>query len=318
MQGTAENDTPIEITQSSRRVQIALALMAVYLFWGGTYLAMKVAIHSIPPFLMGGLRFFTAGTLVLLWECHKGAKLPTPRHWWSAAKIGLVLLVLSQGGLAWSEQFVPTGIAAIIFATVPLWMVLIGWLRQKSPLPPAAVLVGLILGFCGILLLVKNTVTNLGDNLLEWLGYAVVTLAAITWAWGSLSSRDASIPGSPFLAAAMQNLTGGACYLLISLLSGEWSALSAGSFSIASVLSLLYLIVFGSLIGFGSYIWLLKVSDPTLVSTYAYVNPVVALFLGWVLGGETLAISDIAATAIILVSVIVITKCPSIPDELAK
>jgi len=295
-------------TQPNRRILIALALLAVYLFWGGTYLAMKVAIHTIPPFLMGGLRFFTAGALVFLWEWRKGAAMPGLAHWWRAAKIGFLLLVLSQGGLAWSEQFVPTGIAAIIFATVPLWMALIAWIFQKGQRPHVVVLAGLLLGFCGILLLVKNTVGNLGVNPLEWLGYCVVTLASIAWAWGSLASRTTSIPGSPFLAAAMQNLTGGACYLLISLLSSEWSTLSAGSFSAASVLSLLYLIVFGSLIGFGSYIWLLKVSDPTLVSTYAYVNPVVALFLGWALGGETLAMSDIAATAIILCSVIIITR----------
>jgi drug/metabolite transporter (DMT)-like permease len=299
---------PLATTQTNQRIQIALALLAVYLFWGGTYLAMKVAIHTIPPFLMGGLRFFTAGALVFLWEWRQGAAMPDPTHWWRAAKLGFLLLVLSQGGLAWSEQFVPTGIAAIIFATVPLWMALIAWIFQRGQRPHFIVLTGLLLGFCGILLLVKNTVGNLGGNPLEWLGYCVVTLASIAWAWGSLSSRNAAIPGSPFLAAAMQNLTGGACYLLISLLSGEWSAVSAGSFSAASTLSLLYLIVFGSLIGFGSYIWLLKASDPTLVSTYAYVNPVVALFLGWALGGETLAISDIAATAIILCSVIIITR----------
>ena len=308
MKEVIRNNALITATSPTPRVMIAIALMAVYLFWGGTYLAMKVAIHTIPPFLMGGLRFFTAGALVFLWQWRKGAALPSPNHWWNAAKIGFVLLVFSQGGLAWSEQFVPTGIAAIIFATVPLWMVLIGWFINKSQRPPAAVLVGLLLGFSGILLLVKNTVTNLGNNPLEWLGYCVVTLAAIAWAWGSLSSRSTTTPGSPFLAAAMQNLTGGICYLLISLLSGEWGLLSSGSFSTESVLSLVYLIVFGSLIGFGSYIWLLKNSDPTLVSTYAYVNPVVALFLGWTLGGETLALSDIAATAIILCSVIIITR----------
>ena len=295
-------------TQPNRRILIMFALLAVYLFWGGTYLAMKVAIHTIPPFLMGGLRFSTAGALVFLWQWRQGAAMPAPTHWWRAAKIGFLLLVLSQGGLAWSEQFVPTGIAAIIFATVPLWMALIAWGFQRGQRPHSTVLVGLVLGFSGILLLVKNTVSNLGGNPLEWLGYCVVTLASVAWAWGSLSSRNAAIPGSPFLAAAMQNLTGGVCYLLISLLSGEWSALSSSSFSTASVMSLLYLIVFGSLIGFGSYIWLLKISDPTLVSTYAYVNPVVALFLGWALGGETLAMSDIAATAIILCSVIIITR----------
>lgn len=297
----------VAVANRNLRIQVITALMAVYFFWGGTYLAMKVAIDTIPPFLMGGMRFFTAGALVYLWQWRKGASHPGKSQWLSAATAGGLLLVCAMGGLTWAEQFVPSGIAAIIFATVPLWMALIAWAFENSR-PKPSVMTGLVLGFFGVILLVKNSVTNIGNSPLEWLGYVAVTLASVAWAWGSLYSRSAQLPESPVLSVAMQNLTGGACYMVISLLSGEWSAFSVGSVSPGSALSLIYLIVFGSLIGFGAYIWLLKVADPTLVSTYAYVNPVVAVFLGWALAGERLTPSDGLAAVVIVCAVIIITK----------
>ena len=301
MPGVAETDQNL-------RAQIFIALVAVYLFWGGTYLAMKVAIDTIPPFLMGGLRFFIAGTMVYLWEWQKGAPHPPKSQWLGAAKVGGLLLVCSMGGLVWAEQFVPSGIAAIIFATIPVWMALISWMFQGGSRPKNLVIAGLTIGFCGVILLVKNSVTHIGNNPLEWIGYVVITLASVSWAWGSLSSRTARLPESPFMSVALQNLTGGACYIMISFLSGEWSNFAVYNVSSASAFSLLYLIIFGSLIGFGSYIWLLKVADSTIVSTYAYVNPVVAVFLGWTLAGEKLTLFDTVAVAIILCSVIIITK----------
>ena len=298
----------VAVTDQNLRAQIFIALAAVYLFWGGTYLAMKVAIDTIPPFLMGGLRFFIAGTMVYLWEWKKGAPHPPTSQWIEAAKVGGLLLVCSMGGLVWAEQFVPSGIAAIIFATVPLWMALISWLFQCGKRPKHLVIAGLTLGFCGVILLVKNSVTHIGNNPLEWTGYVVITLASVSWAWGSLYSRTARLPESPFMSVALQNLTGGACYIMISFLSEEWNNFAFYNVSSASAFSLFYLIIFGSLIGFGSYIWLLKVADSTIVSTYAYVNPVVAVFLGWTLAGEKLTLFDTVAVAIILCSVIIITK----------
>ena len=296
------------------RLQIIAALFAVYFFWGGTYLAMKVAIETIPPFLMGGLRFFTAGALVYLWEWRKGTQHPVKSQWLSAAMVSTLLLVLSMGGLVWAQQFIPTSIAAIIFATVPFWMALIDWIFHGGNRPRPLVILGLIVGFCGVILLVKNSVTQIEGNTLEWLGYLVATLAAISWAWGSLCSRTSRLPKSPFMSVALQNLTGGACYFLLSLLLGEWANFSFGTISMSSTLSLIYLVIFGSLIGFGAYIWLLKSTDPTIVSTYAYVNPVVAVFLGWLLAGEQLTSSDTFAAAIILCAVIIITKAQSIAE----
>lgn len=296
------------------RLQIIAALFAVYFFWGGTYLAMKVAIETIPPFLMGGLRFFTAGALVYLWEWRKGNPHPGKSQWFSAALVSTQLLVFSMGGLVWAQQFIPTSIAAIIFATVPFWMALIDWLFQCGDRPRPFVIFGLAVGFCGVILLVKNSVTQLDGYTSEWLGYLVATLAAISWAWGSLCSRTSRLPKSPFMSVALQNLTGGAAYFLLSLVLGELNSFSLETISMSSALSLIYLIIFGSLIGFGAYIWLLKSTDPTIVSTYAYVNPVVAVFLGWLLAGEQLTASDTFAAAIILCAVIIITKAQSIAE----
>lgn len=295
------------VTNRSLRITMTAAFFALYFLWGGTYLAMKVAVDTIPPFIMGGVRFLAAGTAVYLWQWRKGICHPGKAEWLGASMVSGLLLVCSMGGLAWAEQFVPSGIAAIIFATVPLWMALIIWVFEKKESPGAAVITGLLLGFCGVVLLVKNSLANLGDNPQAWFGYLAVTLASVAWAWGSLYSRSAKLPQSPFLSVALQNITGGACYMLISLLAGEWRSFSISDVSSGSAFSLLYLVIFGSLIGFGAYIWLLKVADPTLVSTYAYVNPVVAVFLGWILAGEQLAYSDIFAAGIIIVAVVILT-----------
>jgi drug/metabolite transporter (DMT)-like permease len=299
------------ISVQTIRLQVIAALFAVYFFWGGTYLAMKIAIETIPPFLMGGLRFFTAGALVYLWEYRKQSSPPRKSQWLSAAAVSILLLVLSMGGLVWAQQFIPTSIAAIIFATVPFWMALIDWTFYGGKRPKPLVVLGLSVGFGGVILLVNNSVAQDSNIPSNWLGYLVATLAAISWAWGSLCSRTTRLPESPFMSVALQNLTGGAVYFLLSLLLGEWGRFSLGTLSVSSVLSLIYLIIFGSLIGFGAYIWLLKSTDPAIVSTYAYVNPVVAVFPGWLLAGEQLSRADICAAAIILCAVIIITKAQS-------
>jgi len=293
-------------TKVKTPTSIILALLAVYVFWGGTYLAMKIAIETIPPFIMGGTRFLTAGLLVYLWEIHRGQKRPEISHWLYASLLGFLMLFIGQGGIIWAQQYVPTGVAAIIFATVPLWMTLISWGCQGAQRPNNGVIFGLILGFFGIVLQVKDSLLGVFANQTHLLGYLVLILAAISWSWGSVYSRVFRLPASPLMSVALQMLTGGTLYIVVSLFTGEQFEIL--SISLGSILSLGYLILFGSIIGFVSYIWLLKVADPTLVSTYAYVNPIVALFLGCTLAGERFTLNNVVAAVLILASVVIISR----------
>jgi drug/metabolite transporter (DMT)-like permease len=295
-------------TNAKSQTSIILALSAVYVFWGGTYLAMKIAIETIPPFIMGGTRFLTAGLLVYIWEIYKGQKLPEKSHWLYASLLGILMLLIGQGGIIWAQQYVPSGVAAIIFATVPLWMTLISWVCQGAQRPNNLVIFGLFLGFFGIVLQVKNSLLGVDINSNHWVGYIVLILAAVSWAWGSVFSRVFRLPASPLMSIALQMLTGGTFYIVVSLLKGEWKQFEVLSISLGSMLSLGYLILFGSIIGFGAYIWLLKVADPTMVSTYAYVNPVVAVFLGCTLAGEPLTLNDAVVAMLILTSVVIISR----------
>jgi drug/metabolite transporter (DMT)-like permease len=295
-------------TNAKSQTSIILALSAVYVFWGGTYLAMKIAIETIPPFIMGGTRFLTAGLLVYIWGIYKGQEPPEKSHWLYASLLGILMLLIGQGGIIWAQQYVPSGVAAIIFATVPLWMTLISWVCQGAQRPNNLVIFGLFLGFFGIVLQVKNSLLGVDINSNHWVGYIVLILAAVSWAWGSVFSRVFRLPASPLMSIALQMLTGGTFYIVVSLLKGEWKQFEVLSISLGSMLSLGYLILFGSIIGFGAYIWLLKVADPTMVSTYAYVNPVVAVFLGCTLAGEPLTLNDAVVAMLILTSVVIISR----------
>jgi drug/metabolite transporter (DMT)-like permease len=295
-------------TNAKSQTSIILALSAVYVFWGGTYLAMKIAIETIPPFIMGGTRFLTAGLLVYIWGIYKGQEPPQKSHWLYASLLGILMLLIGQGGIIWAQQYVPSGVAAIIFATVPLWMTLISWVCQGAQRPNNLVIFGLFLGFFGIVLQVKNSLLGVDINSNHWVGYIVLILAAVSWAWGSVYSRVFRLPASPLMSIALQMLTGGTFYIVVSLLKGEWKQFEVLSISLGSMLSLGYLILFGSIIGFGAYIWLLKVADPTMVSTYAYVNPVVAVFLGCTLAGEPLTLNDAVVAMLILTSVVIISR----------
>jgi drug/metabolite transporter (DMT)-like permease len=295
-------------TNAKSQTSIILALSAVYVFWGGTYLAMKIAIETIPPFIMGGTRFLTAGLLVYIWGIYKGQEPPEKSHWLYASLLGILMLLIGQGGIIWAQQYVPSGVAAIIFATVPLWMTLISWVCQGAQRPNNLVIFGLFLGFFGIVLQVKNSLLGVDINSNHWVGYIVLILAAVSWAWGSVYSRVFRLPASPLMSIALQMLTGGTFYIVVSLLKGEWKQFEVLSISLGSMLSLGYLILFGSIIGFGAYIWLLKVADPTMVSTYAYVNPVVAVFLGCTLAGEPLTLNDAVVAMLILTSVVIISR----------
>ena len=288
-----------------RPILTLLALLIVYFFWGGTYLGIRLAVRTIPAFLMAGTRFLVAGTAVYAYARLRGAQRPTRDHWLSAGLVGVLLLVGGNGLVSWAEQLVPSGIAALLVATVPLWMILLGLLDRRNPRPSLVVFGGVLLGFVGVGVLVLPS--GSGPDRVSPLGVAALLAGAVFWAWGSLRSRTAKLPASPLLANGMQMIVGGALLVLAGLGSGEGSRLHFASISMESLLGLGYLISFGSIVAYNAYIWLLKHADPTWVSTYAFVNPIVAVFLGWLIAHERFAPRALLATAIIVLAVVIIT-----------
>lgn len=282
------------------------AFAAVYIIWGSTYLGVRFANETIPPLLMASVRFLVSGSILFMYARSKGAALPTLVHWKSASLTGLFLLLIGNGGMAWSLQFVPSSLAAILVATEPFWLVIVAWTMFGKGKPTGKESLGLLIGFIGIVLLVsvgqsKNTgITNP-------VGVIMVIVSAIAWAIGSMYATRAAVPDSPMLSIAMQMLAGGVMLFIAGSLAGEWQELNFGQISTKSFIALVYLTLFGSLVGFTAYSWLLGVVSPSLAATYAYVNPVVALILGWSLGGEIITIPMLLASGIIIGSVVIIT-----------
>ena len=289
--------------QQATRASILAALLTVYVIWGSTYLAIRFAVETLPPFLMASVRFLVAGAVLYGWRRARGFPRPTGAQWRAATVVGGLMLLGGNGGVVWAEQWVESGTAALIVASVPLWMVLLDWLRPGGVAPRRAVWVGILVGLAGVGILMGGP---RAEGEMQLAGGIVLVLASISWAAGSLYSRRAVLP-APLLATGMQMLAGGALLLVASIVTGDLAGLDPGSFSLKSVLALVYLIVFGSLISFSSYVWLLRVTQPSVASTYAYVNPVVAVFLGWLLAGEALTPRVILASAVIVGGVALIT-----------
>ncbi|HEX2080917.1 MAG TPA: drug/metabolite exporter YedA [Longimicrobium sp.] len=286
--------------------KILAAFAAVYILWGSTYLAIRVAIESLPPLLMAGARFLLAGGLLYAFMRLRGEPAPERRHWAATAVVGMLLLMFGNGGVTLAERTVPTGVAALLVAMVPMWMVLLEWLRRGGTRPTLRTAIGLVIGFAGMVLLIGPGAVAGGDRV-DPLGAGLLMIGSIAWAAGSIYSRGAPLPKSPFLATGMEMLWGGVWLLIAGTLRGEWRTVNPSAFTTESVLAYLYLVVFGSLVGFTAYIWLLGVSSPARVSTYAYVNPVVAVFLGWAILGEPLTPRVLGAAAVIVAAVAVIT-----------
>ena len=297
------------------RWQIATAFASIYVFWGSTYLGIRLAVETLPPFSMAGARALAAGALLYAWTRWRGSPRPEPIHWQTATIVGGFLLLGGNGLVSWAEQRVSSGIAALIVGSTPLWMVLLEWLWHRGPRPTVGIVSGLIVGFIGLGFLVAPG--KLGDGThIDLLGAGALLLAAFLWASGSLYARRARLPSSQLMAAGMEMLAGGTLLLLTGGATGEWMRFDPTRVVPHSVIAWAYLTIFGSLVGFTAYVWLLKATTAARASTYAYVNPVVAVVLGWAFAGEPITGRVLlAAAAIVLAVVIIVTRSTEAPVE---
>jgi drug/metabolite transporter (DMT)-like permease len=284
------------------RIRLVLAYAAVYFVWGSTYLAMKYGIESIPPFLLAGFRFLSAGAAMYAWAVTQGSGLPTARQWRDAAVVGALMLLCSNGLVCWAEQTVPSGAAALFIATVPIFITVFQWKR-----PTGATVAGIVLGFAGIAVLVGPKAIGRHEPI-DPRGGAALLFAAASWSLGSLYARSSDRPASKAQAAGMQMLAGGVLLVLAAWPTGQWSGFGLAQVTLRSGLALAYLAVLGSIVAFSAYTWLLDHTTPDRAVTYAYVNPVVAVLLGWALGGEPLTLRVLVASAIIVTAVVLIVK----------
>jgi drug/metabolite transporter (DMT)-like permease len=293
-----------------RRAHLLLAFAIVYVVWGSTYLAMRVAVHTLPPFLMGGVRFVVAGLLLAAWVgARERPGWPTRRQWQWALVTGALLMVGGNGGVSWATaRGVPSGVVALLAASLAIWMVVLDALRPGGRRPPALVWLGLALGIVGVAVLV-GPARLAGAGTIDLLGAALALGGSLVWAAGSLLARGGARPPSALWGSALQMLCGGALLLALAGAHGDFARLAApaGAPSAASLAAMAYLVVFGSLVGFTAYVWLLQHAAPARVATYAYVNPLVAVGLGWALGGEPLGARTVAAAGVIVGGVALIT-----------
>jgi len=303
---------PIPLSKEQRvswrkmKTKIWTALIALYLVWGSTYLAIRFAVETLPPFLHSSLRFLIAGTFLFLWRRAAGDVMPTKSNWKATAIVGAFLLLGGNGLVGLAEKTVPSGIAALMVSTSPFWLVLFESLRSGGSKPNWLSMLGLLIGFSGVFLLIGPSEIMGTQHTFDTLGITVLLAAPVLWSVGSIYARGADMPKSTLMSTGMQMLAGSVSLFIVSLLTGELKGFSFAQVSLQSWLGLLYLITVGSLIGFVAYGWLLHNAPVSLFSTYAYVNPVVAVFLGWWLANEELTMRTIFASTIIIGSVVMI------------
>jgi drug/metabolite transporter (DMT)-like permease len=292
------------------RWKILLAFSIIYFVWGSTYLFIRVGVREVPPFLLAAARFTFAGLALCAWVRFKGTPFPTRREWAASCLLGTLMFLIDYGSLFWAEQRVPSGVSAVILASIPVFITLLEVIFLRTQRLTIRLSVGLLVGMVGVAVLMLRSV-SLGEAPIDRGGAIALTVAALGWSVGTIFSRRLPLPSSKVMSAGAQMLTGGIQLLLLAAIAGEFSGFRPHHVSGRAWFALIYLIIAGSLIGFTAYVWLLHYESPTKVGTYAYVNPVVAVGLGYFIGGETVGPRTILGTLLIVVSVVIITTMSS-------
>ena len=301
-----------------KRSLVIVAFAALYLIWGSTYLGIRFSIETIPPFLMAGARFVLAGMIMYAVAWSQGIGESNWRNWRTSLIIGACLLLGGNGGVTISEKYIDSGLAALIVAIVPIYIVLLGWLTGMAPRPTAVMWMGLAGGFLGVGTLFGpglHVHSTAGRN--PAIGISILLVTSFIWSAGSLYSRVAKHAASPFLTAAQQMVCGGILLLLAGIVTGELRRFHPGSVSLLSLGSFIYLVLIGAVVGYTAYIWLLRHCDPAKVATYAYVNPIVAVLLGTFFAGETVTVRTLIAAALIIGSVALIITAQQLRGRVA-
>jgi len=296
----------------SDSIKITLAFAVIYIVWGTTFLAIRFALESIPPFMMAGLRFTVAGVLLFAWVYFRNPVKIKPAHLKLPVITGLLMIFIGHGSLAWAEQFITSGFAALLCSVIPVWMVLISWMQSRANKPDKLTVAGIILGITGVALLTVtgddfSISTTVGSGMII-LNILPLLLSGIIWSYASIKSRKFSKELPLLYSVSVQILSGGTALLLLGIFRGEASELSASTISFISFASMVYLVLFGTILAYSSYVWLLKASTPSKVGTYAFFNPLIAVFLGWLTIDEPITTVMIIGAAGILISVLLINK----------
>jgi len=283
-----------------------LAFAIIYFVWGSTYLAIRVGVREVPPFLLAAMRFLVAGLVLYGWMIARGERSPTGRQWKSVSLLAILIFVLDYGLVFWAEQSVPSGVTAVMMATIPVFMALSEIVFLRTQRLTLRLALALSIGIGGVAVLMSRSL-NLGGAPIDKTGAMALIVASMSWSVSSALTRKLPLPASKVMSSGAQMLAGGVFLAIMAAALGEFRKFRPGTISLGVWLSLLYLIVAGSIVAFTAYVWLIHHESPTKVGTYAYVNPVVAVLVGYFLGGEALGLRTILGTTFVLISVVVIT-----------
>lgn len=297
--------------------KILLAFATIYFVWGSTFLAIRVGVHEVPPFLLAAMRFLVSGVVLYAWMRWRGTPSPSPRQWAAATLLGTLIFLIDYGCVFWAEQRVSSGVTAVVLATIPVFISLLEIIVLRTQRLTIRLGIALLVGVCGVAVLAGHSF-SFGEMPIDRAGALALLLASVSWSVATILTRRLRLPASKPMSAAAQMITGGAQLFILAALSGEFAQFHAPAVSWNAWFALAYLIVAGSIIAFTAYVWLLHHESPTKVGTYAYVNPVIAVAFGYFLGGESVGPRTLVGTLCVLASVVTITTAPKLTAKPAS